>query len=161
MIQWKLIHKWLKCIVAHIQYRLGGQNSNKRITTTRIYNYAFWLILWVISYKVMMSLWLRNKNCFAYSFWIHYVFRNITMNSISSSLFHHDFIIFFENSLWIHYLLHDFTINFPWIYFRFRRITMTLLSASRFYYEFTILFPKSLWIHYFFTKSIWIHYLFR
>ena len=88
------------------------------------------------------------------------------MNSLSSSRFHYEFTVCFENSAWIHF---------------FRQITMNSLSASQFSFDFAIFFATSLWIHYlnpeitmnsrffrdftmislFFVKSLWIHSFFR
>ena len=74
-------------------------------------------------------------------------FREITMNSLSSSRYHFDSTICFVISLWIHYHFHEINVN--------------SLPISRFYYEFNIFSPKSLLIHFFIAETIWIHYFCR
>ena len=86
--------------------------------------------------------------CFAISLWIHYLFREFTLNPL-----------FPANSLWIHYLLCEFTMNsksFSRLYFKFiilientlwtsyflPAFTMNSLSFSGIYYEFTICFAN-------------------
>ena len=80
--------------------------------------------------------------------WIHYLFREFLMNSLSASRlyyeftlnsllfsrFHYAFIILFAKSLWIHYL--------------FRAINMNSLSASRIHYLFREFSMNSQWNHY-------------
>ena len=62
------------------------------------------------------------------SLWIHYLFREFTVNSL-----------FFREFIWTHYLFQEFTMN--------------LHSFSCNHYEFCVCFAKSLWIHYFFQET--------
>ena len=119
--------------------------------------------------------------CFANSPWIHYLFRRITMNFLSFSLFHckntiffRDFTIDFTNFLWIHNLLREFTLNSHLLWdftinsSSFSLITLNSLSFSRTHYLFRgftlnpLFFAKPLWIRYEITmRSLWIHYRLR
>ena len=110
---------------------------------------------------------LRDSSLNSLSFYeIHYLFHEFSMSSLSASLFHFEFTIFFSKSLWIHYLFRKLTFHYLWnfslnsLYFSrihlestlFRKITMDSLSPSQFHYEVTIFFTNSIWIHYFIPK---------
>ena len=116
---------------------------------------------------------------------IHYLFREFTMNLLSITLIHLEFIIFYANSLSFSRIHYDLTFLFAisiWIHQLFLEFRLDSLSFPRIDYEFTIFFreltvnslsfsrftmdPLSFSpIHYEFTINYinppWIHYLFR
>ena len=84
-----------------------------------------------------------------------------TMNSLSSSRFHQEFVIFFANSLNVSRISCKFTICFAiflwihhlfgislWIHYFFRYLTMNSLSVTRIHEKFTVNFANSPWIHF-------------
>ena len=79
-------------------------------------------------------LWIRYEITLK-SIWIHYLFRDLSIKTLSASRFHYEFSVFSVNLPKIHYLFRDFTIN--------------SLSISRFHYEFTIHLANCPWIHFF------------
>jgi len=88
------------------------------------------------------------------SLWIHHLFSEFIMNSISVSRINYFFgiwlgiLIFFGNRLWIHfwikisYGIHSTMNSFELNRFFHREFALNILSAPRFNYYFTI------WIHY-------------
>ena len=119
--------------------------------------------------------------CYANSLFIHYHFREFTlnskfsreftMNSLSVIRIHYRFITFFANSLWFHY--HFRKRNMNWLsvkrnHFEFAiyfanillnhylscEFIMNLLFFSRKYCEFTICFLNLVWTHYFYRRFL-------
>ena len=88
------------------------------------------------------------------SFWIHHLFREFVINSISFSRIHSWFIMYFADWLFntrihlntlfcsisrIHFTLKKFFAETAWINYLYREFTL-------------ILFPRSLWMQYFFEE---------
>ena len=101
--------------------------------------------------------------CFAISLWLHYLFRELSMHSLSALRLTMNTLSFSR----IYSLFCDFTMDSPSvsrIYLEstfFLRITLNSLSASRLHYEFTICFANSPRIHFFYwitINSLWNHY---
>ena len=104
------------------------------------------------------------------SLWIHYWFREFTLNSLSYSRNQYKITIFFAISLWIYsifriqYLFCEFTLN-PRSFSNHYDFDMKSLWN---HYAFTIFFTFSLRIHHLFREcticfanSLWFHYLLR
>ena len=99
--------------------------------------------------------------CFAITLWIHYRFREFTMNSL----------LLFGNSLLIYLLYYEFTLNsvdFWRTYFAFTIYYATSLWSCFVFREYTLnslfihlVFRDSLWIYLLFQGSLWVHFLFR
>ena len=103
----------------------------------------------------MISLWYHYDICFAYSPWIHYLFRRITIDSVSASRFHYEYTICFceftinslllfrdpMNSLFI-------LPNLLRIHYHCQEFVIKSLYLSHIKNEFTIFNSNSFWIHY-------------
>ena len=106
--------------------------------------------------------------CFAISLWIHYLFLEITMNSLFISKinlplsleFLFKFIIFLANSPWIHSIPQNhygFTISFAislWSHHLLHEFNLDSLFYSQNHHEYTIFFAKSISYHYLFREFI-------
>jgi len=109
---------------------------------------------------------------------IHYLFRKFTLNSLSSSQFHRNFIAIlpsvsrihfkFTNSLWIHSLFRESTFNSissSFNIFTHSQIHFEFTLSSRIHFELTIFFADTLWIHFesfiYFATELSIQHLFR
>ena len=125
--------------------------------------------------SIIVSLWIRylfsfsrthNEFTIKYSNsrWVRYLFREIPINSLSSSWIRFDFtiefvnsIIFFAIKLWIHYQLfhyqlREFTINFI-------LVALNSLLIKWIYYESIIFFVVYKFT--FFVNKLWFHYPIR
>ena len=102
----------------------------------------------------MDSLWIQFF--VANSLFIHYHFRDITMNPPSLSRIIYKLTIILANSLWIYYEFTIFLANTPWIHHLFRKHTISSLFVNLLWINFfwpieyasTICFLKSLLIYY-------------
>ena len=73
---------------------------------------------------------LRETICLTNSLWIHLVFREVTMNSLSVSQWHYEFTILLTTQVWFDFLFQWFTINYAyilWLHFLFREFPLVSL----------------------------------
>jgi len=103
-------------------------------------HYEFFLFRDLIPYKF--------PNCS----WVHYLFRELTMNWLSFSRIHYGLTILFEIWLWIHYQIINSTINSLSLLSIHGEFTIFSQIRYEFDYEFTIKFLIWLWIHYLFRE---------
>ena len=123
-------------------------------------------------------------------YWIEYLFRKFTMNTLSVLRIYYEFTIVSANSLWVHFLFRDFTIFFAsklQMKFLFHKFTINSLYFSQIHYEFTLFrkfwvldktakknikfdrtvflnliqFSGHVWMPVLDASSSWIQYLFR
>ena len=110
-------------------------------------HYKF-LMLLRIYYELVIcyanSLWFHYQHAFITFLtefpWIHYLFRKITIYSLSVTRIHYGISTFLANSLWIHYLLQKlFSIHYPlvnanspWIHHHFRQFRINPLFFGNF-----------------------------
>jgi len=91
---------------------------------------------------------------FPYCLWVHYLFRELTMNWLSFSRIHYGLAILFEIWLWIDFQIINSTINslsLPPIH---GELTIFSQIHNEFDYKFTIKFRIWLGIHYLFREFI-------
>ena len=128
-----------------------------------------WIKGYSLSIQHLFCEWTLNSPFFAKSIWIHYLLRDLALNSLSYSRNHYllrrftmntqSTLRFYDESTGIHYQFTICFLNELWILDFFTNP----ISFLRNHYKLTIYFTTSLWIFLGFTivfvESLWLHCL--